>query len=189
MGQSGELIFYSVREPADPKGTLSRLVELADPKCIRIAARPLCQDREWEEFLAGREGTPFELLPDPKSPEDFVRHYRDGLWLSGEMIRSRLLDRIESAVRCSIPPEVRGEFVPHNMTITMGFHDIFECAEAEEGQYVARAFVSVSFFGYSTPENWAEFRRRVFGIPEVQAVRRDLEAVTGPLESCIFWSI
>ena len=94
-----------------------------------------------------------------------------------------------SAVERAIPAGIRGEFLPCNVGIEVGFHDLFECAEEEEGRYIARAFLSVQFSGYSSPNDWGEFQRRVMELPEVLAVQAELEEVTGPLEKVIHWFI
>ena len=93
------------------------------------------------------------------------------------------------AAQRDIPPEVRGQFWFGDLIIWFGWHDIFECAENEDGHLFARAFLSIRFHGHGTPSDWNEYRRRVFELPEFKEAKARFETVTGPLEQCAYWNV
>ncbi len=190
MGQYGALFFYATRKPAEVCGVLSRCLALIAPKSIELISRTLGEDLEWESFLAGDDEKDCdEELPDADAAEEFVGYYMDGRCLSGVMADSPLADRVMKAVQESIPADIRGDYLPTELVLQVGYHDHYECAEVDEGQYFGRAFISVGFSGYSSPCDWDEFRQRVFLIPEVVSVKQDLERILGPLEQCIYWDV
>ncbi len=190
MSQDGKIVFYVRAAPTNLRELLARLIELATPKCFRYTVRTAREDHEWNDFLAGNmEGTPLEDVPDPSSSEDFVSYYKDARCLMSTLCDSPLADRITTAVQDGIAEEIRGRFLPMDLTLNIGYHDIFECSEVEEGQYFARAFIAVEFFGYGTPNDWQAFRQRVFQLPGVISVKRDIEQILGPVEECVFWYI
>jgi hypothetical protein len=189
MGQNGSLTFYTTRPPDNPKATLRALVLHAHPEHVLSSLRSIGEDREWEDLLNDGPGVRHELLPPPPSVDEFVNYYREGTSLGTECVGSPLALRIKEAVAAAIPVSVRGDYVPTDLGVRIGFHDIVDDAEHEEGLLIARPFLSIGFFGYSTPNDWKAFREAVFQIPEVQAVKRDLETITGPLEQCIIWSV
>jgi hypothetical protein len=93
------------------------------------------------------------------------------------------------AVKESLSPTIRDNFLPTDAFVSVGSHDLWEDAENDDGTFIARPFLSVMFFGYGSPLNWKEFRTRVFDIPAIQQVKRELEAVLGPLQQSVFWRI
>jgi len=187
MGQNGQIVFYTCERPDDPEGLVLTLVRIFEPRCIRVVARSIGEDREWQRFLDDRESTPLEILADADDAEAFVSYYREGCWLSGEMIGSPLGQKVRESIDRSIPVSVRGHFLPGDLILRIGHHDLFECAEHDCGHLVARPFLAVSFFGYSTPRDWSGFRHRVFAITEIQEIHKRLEEVIGPLERCVLW--
>ena len=40
-----------------------------------------------------------------------------------------------------------------------------------------------------TPNDWPEYQRRVFQVPEVIELQQRLEQLLGPVERCIYWSV
>jgi hypothetical protein len=97
--------------------------------------------------------------------------------------------RIEKDVVENIDGSIRGDYVPADIFFRIGYHDIWEAAEHEEGFLFARAFLSISFWGYSSPNNWKAFRQQVFRLKGVRDVKCELESLIGPLEECIYWFV
>ncbi len=88
-----------------------------------------------------------------------------------------------------IDQSIRGDFVPCDAVLRAGWHDIWECAENDDGTLFGRAFISLSLGSYGTPNDWAEYRRQVFQVPEVIELQQRLELILGPVERCIYWSV
>jgi hypothetical protein len=193
MSQSGSIVFYRVQPATDPPALLGAVLDVARPEFLLSVSRSLEEDRAWEDALRDGEGIAREQLEKGPwiDPALMPRHYVDGRSLTADLAKSPLADRMWDAVYHGIPEHVRGAygFCPDSLFITIGFHDLGEFAEHEDGLYIARPFLSIRFWGQRTPSDWQSFRERVFQLPEVQAIRRDLEAATGPLQQCVFWSV
>ena len=65
------------------------------------------------------------------------------------------------------------------MYLRIGWHDVYEFVENEDGQLFGRAFASVMFLGYGIPPELREFRRQLF---ELDAVREAKEKLGGIME-------
>jgi hypothetical protein len=190
MGQNTTITFYSTRESKQPNELLRAIVGISMPRRVLIVYRTLAEDRGWDDFLQGGPGyIPSEHLPDPKDPMELALLYKEGVSLGAEFMDSHLARRVSAGIGSNIPISVRNEFLDTDLIVRIGFHDLFEDSEHEDGLLIARAFLSIEFFGYSTPSNWQLFREAVFRVPEIQAVQQELEAVTGPLEQCVIYSV
>lgn len=190
MSQSGDLTVYSIVQLIDPRATLRAAVGYLQPQCIPIISRGTEEEHSWANFLADRDDPDNELLPSLPGAEGLDRYYRDGALLVACLDGSPVGLRIGRAVEAHIPQEIRGDYAPWDPWIRIGWHDLWECAEHEEGLFIARASLSIAFFGYSSPNNWKAFRRAVFELPEVRSAKADLERVVGqPLEQVIYWSV
>jgi len=189
MGQSGQLTFYRRERSKEPHRVLHDLIVLARPEGIPVISRTLVEDREWDRFHNNEDEVPREYLSAPLNLPELCDLYQEGKSLSVYRMHSQFGSRVSAAITNDIAEQIRGNFAPIDMNITIGFHDLWENAEHDEGLFLARPFVSVGFFGYGTPHDWAAFRVAVFAVPEVQAVKREIETVVGPLEQCIYWSV
>lgn len=190
MPQSGNLCFYTTNKPPAPTRALERFIGTLGPIRILGAFRTLAEERSWERFkLDDDPDQPLEYFLDSMNLEELAKLYADDRSLYARLSASEHGRRVADAVKERIPAEIRGDFVPSDPFIRIGYHDLWENSEHEEGHLFARSFLTVGFFGYSTPSHWKEFRQQIFLLPEVQAVERELEAVTGPLERCIYWSV
>ncbi|HLL89088.1 MAG TPA: hypothetical protein VK324_07270 [Tepidisphaeraceae bacterium] len=187
MSQNGKLVFYTTQRLDPPQECLRRVVAMSGPIGPIDVGRSVGEDDEWAKFLTD-EDIPMEVFPGV-APSQLTTLYVEGTSLTCDFHTSSLGARIAEAVRVQIPPELRQDFVPSDLFVTIGYHDLWENAEAEEGRLLARAFLSMRFFGYGTPADWPAFRRRVFGLPEVRAVKVELEAAVGPLEQIVYWSV
>ena len=113
-------------------------------------------------------------------------HYRDGRSLSAEFPLPPLVPRMARAIQEGMPESVHGWCLPDSLFVTIGFHDLFDVTPDDEPLYVARPFLAC-FGAPVRADRLAEFRARIFNLPGVVAVMRDLEAVTGPLEGYALW--
>jgi len=119
---------------------------------------------EWSDEREDLQGPGFRHLPRGWPIEACLRRYRrpNCLWVLGH---SRWAQVVAAAVTQGMPEGVRGLFVPCELNLYLGGHDLCEFSEAEEGQLYARASFSVRFFSYHTPNQWQRFRELVFALP------------------------
>ena len=99
---------------------------------------------------------------------------------------TEVTSRLKMTIWNAIPETVRREHAPHNTTMYINPHDIYEDVETDRGRLLARAFFSVSFWGYSTPRGMAEYRRRVLAMPEFQALKELMQSIVTPLNCEIY---
>lgn len=105
------------------------------------------------------------------------------------MVVSPITRRLTSLVDEAIPESVRGDAWPHELTITCGRHDIYENAENTDGQLFGTAICSARFWGYSTPRDIVEYRRKVLEFPLVLEIQRQLSRFWGSTECCVYMHI
>jgi hypothetical protein len=190
MSQSGSLIFFTSTAPNDPRASIRALAAYLNPVCIPIVARSFAEEHSWQNFQADLDDPSDEPLPSLSGATGLDQYYRSGFRLLGALDGSSMGLIIGRAVERQISNEIRGNYAPWDPWIRVGWHDLWECAEHDEGLFIARAFLSVAFFGYSTPNDWQAFRRAVFDLPEVRSTKADLERIVGqPLEHVIYWSV
>jgi hypothetical protein len=187
MGQSGCITFYQTTKLESPTSFLKNVARTFQTNQLLNVSRTLVEDLGYEHFLRGGcVPTEWNLTASVRSLDEL---YRDTRSLSFELLGSPFANRVLGAVKTTIPSKIRGEFCPGDLFITVGFHDIWENAEVDEGQVFARAFLSIRFFGYGTPYDWQAFRALVFNVPEIKAVKSELEAISGPLDQVVYWSV
>jgi hypothetical protein len=67
------------------------------------------------------------------SAEEFAGAYVDGRKLTGTFVDTRIATKVNNVIVQGIRPEVRGNYQPWEFIVDVGFHDLFETAEHEEG--------------------------------------------------------
>lgn len=198
MSQFGSLVFYTLDEMVNPRQLLTRLLKQCGVTRVLVAARTIGEQRSWADFCAERDGV--EVSPAEEDivsegvvgAEALAQLYVEGTHLTFDVdgqSASPYAVRIADAVEAMIPEDIRGGFIPGSLFIDIGYHDLFECAEHEDGLFIARPFLSISFFGYDTPNDWPAAREAILALPEVQQVKAALEQVCGKLDECIFWEV
>lgn len=191
MAADGEVVFYTAVRPVDPVDVMDRLLVCSQATSFVLASRTIGNDDEWDRFVRNDD----ELLPPTESVgigcgiRDLARFYREGTCLRVLVGSCPLAERVERAIEESVPASVRGNFCPNGLGVAMGYHDLFEEMEEPDGMLFARAFLSVYFRGYFLPNDPHGMREQVFRLSEIQRVREELEAITGSLRECIYWSV
>ena len=209
MAQSGELTFFTERELADPPHVIAQVLRCTGYDGTCGAARTIGEERSWEAshepvneediIVAADDGSPL-VMWDPEDVEiedlgyglgvrDVPALYEPRKCLMIRLPMEPLGTAIGEALRAAIPPEIDGGFLPREPIIKIGYHDIFEDAEHDEGYFFGHAFFSFSLFSYTTPLDWPRYREMVFQVPAVQDLKRQLEEIVGPLEQCVYWDI
>ena len=199
MSLSGDVVFYSTFRPDRPQDRLLRLLEAAGVEQVLSAWRTLDEDRTWDfiqrNLRAVGDKAYIQATKDLNVRGlgliDVASLYQDDRYLTIDVgpAAKRFGSRVWRAVHDGIPEEIRGNFEPAAMYIGVGYHDLTECINGDEDCYVARAFFSVEFFGYGVPHQWRETNRLIFELPGIIEVKRELEAILGPLEGYAHWSV
>lgn len=197
VGQEGSLTFFSTHGIADPALVIASIMrDIIGAERTWISTRSSSEDRSWDQwrrmvasgFALDDDEQDEEWLPKGLTPQEAGVSFRQGtrltLMYSGTPIARWLHDSLSM-----IDKNVRGDFVPSAPVLIAGWHDIWEAAENDDGTLFGRAFISLALSGYSTPNDWKEYRRLVFQVPEVIELQQRLEKILGPVERCIYWSV
>lgn len=209
MSQTGEIRFFSVEEPDDPRETLERVFRWGGVEKVLTVSRYETQEfswDDWQELLAAQASESWKQEPSEPSAwievveDDYeaqlyqcsiaeaLECYEPGKLLHVSVVYSPQGMRLFAAIDNGIPASLRHDFSPGDLSIYVGPHDLFDTEESPEGTLFGRAQFSVGFFGYGSPIDRKGTRRAILALPEVQAIRRELEAIIGPLEVCVVWN-
>jgi hypothetical protein len=191
MSQEGIISFFTTRKPIQPEMMLERLLKQLAPERLFPALRSLYENHRWNEFCLLGYGKEHELEElGELTIEQCLTEYREDFPLHISLGSIPLQQTLAKAVLDHIDPQIRGNFVPLSAAVEIGFHDIYECAEHDpEGFLFGRAFLEVCFHGYSSPNDWATFRKQLFALPEMSECRTVLQSLAGPMEQCAYWII
>ncbi len=191
MAQCGTLTFYSTSAHSEPRRLLSQALALAGGSKVLYAYRSVEEDDRWARFRGG-EDLDYEYIAGHTPMAEVPSLWKPGTSLSVSIEPNRMGGMFERVMQERIPANVRGNFIPCQTDLQIGWHDIIE--ETEEpphyGRLIARAFFAFKLFGYGTPSDWAGYRRVVFDVPEVKQLRANLEQIVGgPVEPWVSWSV
>jgi hypothetical protein len=191
MSRSGELVFFQEVGLFRPETQLWPLLNLSGASdCISVY-RSLEEDRTWQSYL--RDDCDY-CVPEELVGESLMLSQVAPLFAQGRTLRINigecpLSTRVYQAIWTNIAIDIRGEFIPRVMCVTIGEHDIIASDRVPEGSLIARAFMSVSFCGYGVAIDCESMREQVLRLHEIAIVRRSLESVAGPLDVSVHWSI
>lgn len=189
MGQSGTIDFYQCW---GGKGSLrtrfQRIVELAGAKKVTFSTHS----------------------PLPFMEGDFIRHgtgdFAAHITLEHVLAHRRGFGTIRALLSVDydnhwtwyqrlmdeIPSEIADRFYPSEPTITMGWHIVDDLPLPDRGpdptkRHLAR--FSLSLFGYGSPKNWDEYRKRIFETNAMRELEVQLVEAIGPVKRAISWSV
>jgi hypothetical protein len=189
MSQSGQITFYRSERLLDPIGQLRAVIAHTGASGFELALRTIGPDDAWDRYRAsGGEDAfpPDEQVGVGMDLPSLSSEYRENSCLSIILDSCPLGHRIHRVVR-TIDEDIRGDFCPSQVHLGVGYHDLFESAEHEDGFLIARAFFSIRFWGYSTPHDWDAFRSDCFTLSAMLLIKKELEALVGSLSECAFW--
>ncbi len=191
MSQSGNLVFYSTSQFQDPEARLAAILALSGASTFDSATRTIGPNNTWERYKSNPDDAfpPEETVGQGMTLAALPSLYREGTCLDIALGPCPVGRDVHLSIRDNIDPAIRGDFCPSQVIIAVGYHDLFEFAEHEDGFLFARAFLSFMFWGYSTPLDWEAFREEVFRLPEMLRVRHDLQSIVGNLTECGFWNV
>lgn len=198
MSGTGHIIVYSC-VPTSPEAAAADVLRACEVERLGLVTRTLGPDREWQSALR---------LHDPRwlkrhSPKDAYQAYHsygfrgtverlEEFFAADSVTRfstshTSWIARLDDAVQDAIPQHVRGDFRIGHLDVAIGWHDLFDLSRHSRGQYIARAFLSVDFWGYGAVPSAARFRTEVTALDAFLAIKTRIEAVAGSLESDVVW--
>lgn len=204
MSQSGNIVFFSTDTSLDPPKLILQSLQLVECDLVLGVYRSHREDREWDRLQASLNGEDdeegdgcivscgedtSEYVANRVLPAKVPEYLRTGTSLRLLLGNTTLGRKLWCSLQDAFPESTRGTFMPSDPSIVVGGHDIYECAEHDEGHLFGRAFFSFSIFGYGTPNDWDAYRGVIFDVPAMQELQKQLEAFAGPLERCVHWSV
>lgn len=199
----GRLCFFTSVRPANPRAVLGDLLELTGANVAWLVGQEDFNSSSWEAFQTGlpaaartihRSGSAeiavttspaaakkAEQVPIPDVP----KFYEEPWGLLVQFAGSPLGNGLEQEIAAAVPKEIRGDWIPAAPVIKLGWHDVFGSVEHRQGRYHGRAFLSFELEGEWYPRDWARFRAALFDLPQVRELRRNVEAIVGPVEQCL----
>jgi hypothetical protein len=112
--------------------------------------------------------------------------------LCGNFMVSEFIAQLYIDMEATIPLTIRGEANPANfLDVCIGDHDLIDLSEdlyPDNPHFVGRVPFSVSFWGYGTPSNWREYRKRIWTVPTLVKIERLLTDAFGPMEKYLSFS-
>lgn len=197
MSQDGEVAFFRVSKPENPRVALRELLEICSPQeTFQIERIPV--NKMWSyaplqplyesysDIVQTNESS--EVLSYQAQIKDAVSAYREGFIIVLTGIMSSMIEELREAIQTWIPESIRGGWEPLSLSIWLGPHVLAEYTEIEEGHLFAAPFLSIRAWGYGIPNQWREARRQILMLHELNDMRGRFESKIGPLGQCIYWN-
>ena len=197
----GELVFYTLHEPENPKECLLQLCRLSGAQSVEWVSY-LEEEKRWfqipEDLPIIEVVGPFPKLAENIPIEEVAKFYNHKECLDISIGICPLSHKVYEAT-LKIPEELwRTEsyhFIPgsQGMSIEIGYHDLFELTSDPSGygeEYcpiygpiyvVHNVFCSVHFASYGCPTDTERYEEIVFSLPEIREIRKEIEAIIGPV--------
>lgn len=214
MSAYGFVCFFTDQKPCRPQEWVWNTMELfgAIPGETEFqVGKTIGILHEWNDFERLRDfGITAPYMEDPRGewrtiqsdvlevdPTIIETHDYEDSVLNISVYPAELRTRMNRIVEKEIPESIRGEYMGFrvgDLGFYIGDHDIFSSDELnkktnEYGIYYGRAFYEFHLCGQGCPDNWEEFRRLVFEIPEIIELKEKIETFTGPLQTCAYWNV
>jgi hypothetical protein len=189
VGQSGTIDFYQCWGGIGSlRDRFRQIVDLADAKKVTFSTHAPLPFMEGKFILHGTGDFATNITIEQ------VLAHRRGIGRIRALLsvdykkqwtwHQRLMDEI--------PNEIADHFYPGEPTITMGWHIVDDLPLPDRGpdptkRHLAR--FSLSLFGYGSPKNWDEYRRRIFETKAMRELEAQLVEAIGPVKRAISWSV
>ncbi len=107
------------------------------------------------------------------------------LWMNIPALQS---DMLANKLKEEVPESVRGDCIPCDFYINLGWHDLFGNINSDKVEYISRAHCSIQLCSNEYPDDIEEYNKRLFTIPVLKMFQSELEEILGPLKKSIFYS-
>jgi hypothetical protein len=189
MSQSGEVIFYQQTWRLDDSQALDSLLRLSGSSTCVELYRTLEEDRTWLLYQEDSD-SPFpdeELVGEEVELAEIPNFVTDDRFIRISFGNSPLLAQVREAIIRTIPAKILGRYVPTELSVVVGYHDLVATDQYPELRLIARPPLSVHFAGYGVPSDCDAFAELVFTVPEVLSVKQRLESVVGNVQGDCLW--
>jgi len=188
MSIESKLCFFTSNLTLD-KNLVGELISVSHPLppiWVTKYPEPL---REWEHHFIKKD---YDWFPEPEFGRMEIErtliagYFGSNKYLRVSFSKDAITQMLSQAVRENIDPKLHNGWIPMECYLGFGFHDIYEELEHEDGFLFGHATFSCRVSAYGFPSDYGAFREALFGLPEVQEVQKQLEAIAGPLERCFY---
>lgn len=144
-------------------------------------------DEEWKVHLQGGLSglVPFAGFWQNVPAKDLPNYLKLPQCLRVSFNYPPLGKRVFNALKNSIPIEVFGDHLPSEVILRVGPHDLLGVNPDSELFRIARPFISLTIWGYHSPPDTEKYQAAVLCDPEIQRVRKELDAIMGEVEMVI----
>lgn len=190
MGRNGTLYLYTKSKVREPQKAIAAILNASGATSASLVYRSTSESQDWKYFQLEQEAPDDEILAKQLPLEKVPGLYQDGRCLTVDVGKSKWGEDLHATALKKIPQEDLGDFAPGQLVIHCGYHDLFECAEHEDGLLIARAFLSVGFFGYGSPADWSAAREALLALEIVDELEKAVEQACGvSFDRAVFWNV
>jgi hypothetical protein len=184
MSQSGSIEFYVTEEIPEPEVMLDRLVQWLGAEWVFFAYRSEGESRAWDlsqKYARDEIDSPY--VKKKQVCGDCHPNQLRGLYRPGTALNVDFSQAPRTSIVCKahalLPESLRGDFNPGSPIIYLGWHDLID-ERPDEAHLLARAFLTVSVWGYGTPADDPRYRKDIWNQPFIQVFERELAAIVAP---------
>jgi hypothetical protein len=200
MSMTGVSAFFTEHSPPDLRNVLERVFAMLGVEACSdysLWSRPQTPVRYVRglHILDEREldrPNPSRFVGNPATPAEIASLAERYPYLFVSFVKTRSFN-LPEAIQRDIPLSISDRALVGQVSLCIGPRDWYEEGHGPDPlvceHYWGRSMFAVSLFGYGTPKDWNEYRRRVFDIPEFKQFQAELEAILGPVKRCITWSV
>lgn len=190
MSVIASIVFFSTTKPTgDLHIFINKCLSAFGVSQCDFVLRSECEDNTWELIEAAQnEVIPYRDLGKPVVPSKIASFYMDGRCLLVDLTGCQLHRRLDAVFIGEIDTAISKRYSTSDMSMRVGWHDIFDHYEDEHGKLYGRAFFSLSFWGHRPPDDLERFREVVLKHPEILKIKSEIEETTGWLDSCFVLS-
>ncbi len=98
-------------------------------------------------------------------------------------------ESVANAIESLIPESVRGTFSAYEVTIRIGPHDVITDLAATAEYTMIQANWSLAIWGYGSPNDWIEARRKIWNLDIVREIRDDLQNRLDEVNVSVYWIV
>jgi hypothetical protein len=189
MSSTGHFILFHREELPNPRELLPKLMADFGVEKFSGGRRTLGPDNGWELVLSGSdEDVPLKYIRPLPAVHEISTYFIDDCSLALDISQSKLNLRFYELMQDQMQSWIMENFMFTNLSMTIGWHDIFENNGPKERKFYGRAFFSLSFWGYNPPDDPIILERALYAHPGILKVKAEVEALVGKLDMCMTYS-
>lgn len=187
MSITGELVLYQrFAGRGSLRARFQQLVELTGAEKATIVSRSRWPFSDGKPIGLGTD------QPSSRSVEELLRIQCGLGTLSADLSAPSFGNDVQQRLLAEIPEAIRDQFAPPNAIVCMGWHLIDDLAPGRRGpdpSHRRAARLSFTLFGYGCPNNWDEYRARIWETDVMRELEGRIVEAIGPVRRAISWSV